>query len=106
MNEPIDVQTTRLVGFTERERRHMSARTTAPANERPYRESSAHGGQRLTYTPARSQLWRQVGWHGQTGAFYTLDEDPSLYEPGSFSPLWVLVADDEDAVVVIRGSQQ
>ncbi|MEU0710933.1 hypothetical protein ABZ508_26580 [Streptomyces lavendulocolor] len=44
-----------------------------------------------TVTLDRNQLWRQVGWHGQTGAFYALDEKPADHEPGSFGPLWVLV---------------
>jgi len=38
----------------------------------------------------QSMTFRQVGWHGQTGAFYSLDEDPSRHEPGSFGPLWIL----------------
>lgn len=33
-------------------------------------------------------IWRQVGWIGQTGQFYALDEDPSRTERGSFAPLW------------------
>lgn len=37
---------------------------------------------------------RQVGWHGQTGAFYSLDEDPKPYEPGSWSPLWIVAHTD------------
>lgn len=30
----------------------------------------------------------QVGWLGQTGRVYRLDEDPSQTESGSFSPLY------------------
>jgi hypothetical protein len=60
---------------------------------RPYRAQSATGPERVTFTIEGQQTWRQVGWHGQTGAFYSLDEDPSPTEPGSFSPLWLLIED-------------
>jgi hypothetical protein len=56
---------------------------------------SEEGTQRTTYTDGRRQLWRQVGWHGQTGAFYAYDENPKAYEPGGWSPLWLVVEDDE-----------
>ena len=70
-------------------------------NRRPYRAPSEPGdewvvthavldgsGRRTRYT------LRQVGWHGQSGAFYSLDEDPKSYEPGSWSPLWVIAHTD------------
>jgi len=37
---------------------------------------------------------RQVGWIGQTGDFYTLDEDPSPTERGSFQPLLIIAHSD------------
>lgn len=66
-----------------------------PPNQRPYQTESASWVERQTRTAERRQVWRQVGWHGQTGAFYSLDEDPSRFEPGSFSALWLLVDEDE-----------
>lgn len=41
--------------------------------------------------PERRIIFRQVGWQGQTGRFYTLQEDPSLTEKGSFSPMYIQV---------------
>jgi hypothetical protein len=38
---------------------------------------------------------RQVGWIGQSGDFYSLDENPSPTEPGSFAPLWFIAHSDE-----------
>ena len=71
---------------------------TSPPNERPYRQAWESGGdERVTYVADRRQAWRQIGWHGQTGAFFGLAEDPSKHEPGSFGPLWILV-DDEPMV--------
>lgn len=67
--------------------------TKAP-DTRPYRSQSATGELRVTHTLESRQVWRQVGWHGQTGAFYSLDEDPRKHEPGSFSPLWLLIEDE------------
>ncbi|WP_329131495.1 hypothetical protein OG552_10350 [Streptomyces sp. NBC_01476] len=63
----------------------------APPNTRPYRRESETGAEMRTMTLDAEQTWRQIGWHGQTGAFYALDEKPSDHEPGSFGPLWVLV---------------
>ena len=60
-------------------------------------ESSSGGLERVTFTGPtgeRRQLWRQVGWLGQTGRVYELDKPPYGIEPGSFSPLWVLIDDD------------
>jgi len=68
--------------------------TTPPSNERPYRLASAEGDELNIVAAGRSMAFRQVGWHGQTGAFYSLDEDPSRHEPGSFGPLWILAHND------------
>jgi hypothetical protein len=38
---------------------------------------------------------RQVGWIGQSGDFYGLDENPAPTEPGSFSPLWFVAHEDK-----------
>jgi len=69
-------------------------KTEPPPNERPYRLASATGDEMHLVTDGRSMTFRQVGWHGQTGAFYALDEDPSRHEPGSFGPLWILAFND------------
>lgn len=37
---------------------------------------------------------RQVGWRGQTGRLYTMDENPAATEPGSFSPMYITVEAD------------
>lgn len=66
-----------------------------PPNTRPYRRASEdHGTEMRTHTLDKTQCWRQIGWHGQTGAFYSLDEHPTEHEPGSFGPLWILVDND------------
>lgn len=70
--------------------------TTAP-NTRPYRPAHLPGDERVTHAGNNRQTWRQIGWHGQSGAFYALGEDPSRHELGSFSPLWLLV--DDEAVL-------
>lgn len=73
--------------------------TTPPTDTRPYRRASESGGSEMrTHTLEANQLWRQIGWHGQTGAFYALDEKPSDHEPGSWSPLWILV-DNEPPIL-------
>lgn len=61
--------------------------TTPPPDTRPYRLPSASGPERATTTISE-------GWLGQSGAFYSLDEDPKPHEPGSYSPLWILADDD------------
>lgn len=66
-------------------------RTTPPSDRRPYRRLSEPGTEMRTMTLQGNQTWRQVGWHGQSGAFYALDERPADHEPGSYSPLWVMV---------------
>lgn len=71
----------------------------APADQRPYRAASASGPERTVYHASpNGEVWneclRQIGWHGQSGAFYALDEAPSDHEPGSFSPVWIVVHAD------------
>jgi hypothetical protein len=39
-------------------------------------------------------IQRQVGWRGQSGAFYPLDQPPYGIERGSFSPMYVTVEAD------------
>lgn len=39
--------------------------------------------------PDKRVIFRQVGWLGQTGRFYTLEEDPSRTEGGGFSPIFI-----------------
>jgi hypothetical protein len=50
----------------------------------------------VTHTINARQLWRQVGWHGQSGDFYALNEEPTLgvEEKASYRPLWILVDND------------
>lgn len=72
-------------------------------NTRPYRRAHLPGDERITYANGNRQTWRQLGWHGQSGAFYALGEDPSRHEPGSFSPLWLLV---DDEVVLAPASEE
>lgn len=36
-------------------------------------------------------VFSQVGWLGQTGRFYTMAEDPTPTEPGSFTPMYVQI---------------
>jgi hypothetical protein len=85
-DQPHDRHTRTHAGFTP---------TTAPDDHRPYRRASESGGNEMrTHTLDRDQTWRQIGWHGQTGAFYALDEKPAAHEPGSYEPLWLLVDND------------
>lgn len=74
----------------------------APPDRRPYRPMSATGDQVVhTVTDVAGRRyryrWRQVGWHGQSGALYALGDDakPGDHEPGSFAPLYALVERDE-----------
>lgn len=69
-----------------------------PPYRRPYQYLSAISEERVIYTADRIIKFRQVGWHGGSGRFYDMSEDPSLYEPASFAPLWVEVQND----VIIR----
>jgi hypothetical protein len=43
---------------------------------------------------SRRYTYRQIGWQGHSGWFYAYDEDPSKYEYGGFSPIWVCVHSD------------
>ena len=88
--QPRERHVTRHAGFKP---------TTAPEDRRPYRRASESGGSEMrTVTLDANQTWRQIGWHGQTGAFYALDEKPSQHEPGSWEPLWILV-DNEPPIL-------
>lgn len=71
-------------------RRILDHGAPKPVDRRPYRRQSEHGPEKTTRTDTARQVWRQVGWIGQSGAFYALDERPSLTERGSFSPLWFI----------------
>lgn len=51
--------------------------------------------ERTTHTLDETQVWRQVGWIGQTGRVYGLDDEAGVRsEPGSFMPLWILAHAD------------
>jgi len=67
-----------------------------PADTRPYVPMHASGHEIRTRSDdgTRRHRWRQVGWQGQTGALYGLGEKPSEHEPGSFSPMYVMVDSD------------
>jgi len=84
----------------------MTTTDPRPPDHRPYRFQHATGEEwAITSTQGDTEVrtvLRQVGWHGQSGAFYALDEDPSPFEKGSFSPLWLCV--DHDRVPVDSGS--
>jgi hypothetical protein len=77
----------------------------APTNERPYHQANQTGDEmRLWTTNYYLHRFRQIGWHGHSGAFYALDEDPSRHEPAGFAPLedlepvgYQLVSRDEAA---------
>lgn len=62
-----------------------------PPDKRPYRLASAPGDECAYTVDGTRYIFRQIGWHGQSGAFYSLAEDPSKHEPGSFSPIWLPV---------------
>lgn len=62
-----------------------------PADRRPYRRASLGGPETKLRNETHHMWFRQIGWHGQSGAFYSFDEDPSKHEPGSFSPVWLEV---------------
>ncbi|MGI5153609.1 hypothetical protein [Microbispora sp. CA-102843] len=71
-----------------------------PEDRRPYRRQSEPGETKTVInTSPDGRRWRldlrQVGWHGQSGAFYALGESPHLYETGSYSPLWLIAHADE-----------
>lgn len=97
-DQPRERHITRHAGFKP---------TTAPTDTRPYRRSSEGGGSEMrTHTLEATQTWRQIGWHGQTGAFYSLDEKPSDHEPGSWGPLWILVDNEPPVLPDEDGGEQ
>lgn len=64
----------------------------APTNERPYHQANQTGDEmRLWTTNSYLHRFRQIGWHGHSGAFYSLGEDPSRHEPAGFAPLWLAI---------------
>jgi hypothetical protein len=72
----------------------------APPDRRPYRMMHEPGAEMVTYAARSRELirttWRQVGWQGQSGAFYALgdDADPRAHEPGSYGGLWGIADTD------------
>ena len=77
-----------------------------PPDTRPYRRASAPG-ETLTVTDTTRRIdLHQVGWHGQSGAFYALDEHPSQYEHGSWGPLYVISHTDRLADLAPDAEQQ
>lgn len=66
-------------------------------SDRPNRKQSAEGPEWAVFTDSSSyrSILRQVGWIGQSGDFYALDEAVAASEPGSFRPLWFVVDTDK-----------
>lgn len=71
----------------------------APPDRRPYRRQCESGHEVDAYVPdgdrTYRQTFRQVGWIGQSGAFYAVGESPADHEPGSFSPLYFVAHSDQ-----------
>ena len=42
--------------------------------------------------PDKRVVFRKVGWLGGTGRMYTLSENPTKTEPGSFSPMFIQIS--------------
>jgi hypothetical protein len=61
-----------------------------PPDHRPHRAMYATGPELVVTTSTYRLDLRQVGWIGQTGAFYSLDEKPleDGYERGGVAPLY------------------
>ncbi|MER6515133.1 hypothetical protein [Nonomuraea sp. NPDC001636] len=61
-----------------------------PVERRPRRAMSADGPEIVVTTDTTRLVLRQVGWLGQTGAFYDLDEKPfgDGHERGGVAPLY------------------
>src|SRR5690349_21411879 len=76
-----------------------AAPKSPPPNTRPYTPPSTSGATVVHRGYDRRVEYRQVGWHGQSGAFYGLDEHPGSHEPGSYSPLWVCVENEPISVL-------
>lgn len=75
--------------------------TLKPEDRRPYRALSEPGDEWVvTHAAPNARKMRYtlrlVGRHGQSGAFYALDEPASQYEPGPFGLMWVIASTDED----------
>ncbi|WP_055477595.1 hypothetical protein [Sphaerimonospora mesophila] len=71
-----------------------------PEDRRPYRGQHEPGEERtVTHVHSNGETYRmvlrQVGWHGQSGAFYALGESPHLYETGSYQALWIIAHADQ-----------
>lgn len=90
-----DTKPTTIDGYRE-----LHAPARIPADTRPYRRASEPGDELTLTGYGNRHTMRHIGWHGATGAFYSLDEDPSTSEPGSFTPIWLPVhsepIDDEE----------
>lgn len=74
----------------------MPAAKTPPPDRRPYQPASAATSDRVVYTTPPSgqvvrEVLRQIGWHGFSGAFYSLGEEPMRHEPSGFAPVWLTV---------------
>lgn len=67
--------------------------------DRPNRKQSAEGPEQVMYSGfpevTHRNTLRQVGWIGQSGDFYALDDTAVASEPGSFRPLWFVVDTDK-----------
>lgn len=59
-----------------------------PPSRRPYRWMSETGPVLTVQTDTSRLYLRQVGWIGQSGAFYSLDETHTKYERGGVAPLY------------------
>lgn len=66
--------------------------SSRPPDTRPCRQMYAPGPEMSTTAEGYRQTWRQVGWLGQTGAIYSLDENPlgDGYERGGVAPLYFI----------------
>lgn len=43
----------------------------------------------------KREVFRQVGWLGQSGKFYDNDGEPAKHEPGSFTPIYIHLESEE-----------
>ena len=95
----------------KRDRRHGNL--PVPPDCRPYRMMSKPGDEQTAYYIDKvgrvtSMVLRQIGWQGQSGAFYALDGDakPMEHEPGSYSPIYVIAHTDnfarEDLIAKVK----
>lgn len=74
----------------------------APPDRRPYRRMSESGTEETAYQVDKTGrvtrlVYRQIGWLGQSGAFYAIGggADPMQHEPGSFAPIWAIAHADD-----------